>query len=107
MLDLPRTCENGHDDMSDRVNWDAVEKIKNGCFMTSKYDSAFAEGGPVHFVIFTNFLPKSFKRLSMDRWCVGVIEPEDKTIKFFKFKPYMDEYIPENLIDITQEVKNM
>ena len=63
---------------ADQVQYNAIEQLKNGSFVSTKYKSRFVDGRPPHFVIFTNFEP-DYKKLSMDRWYIFDLKHEDKT----------------------------
>ncbi len=51
------------------INYGAIEALKNGFFVNSKYRSCSVDGPPPHLVIFTNSEPK-YEALSMDRWYI-------------------------------------
>lgn len=74
LFDFPRTMEGS-------VNYGAVEKIKNGLYMSSKYESRPVVRNSPHVVIFANFRPDRFS-LSLDRWKVYHINDETKDWEF-------------------------
>jgi len=53
--------------MEEYVSYGALEKIKNGYFMCSKYESKPIIRNNPHVIVFANFLPKT-ESLSADRW---------------------------------------
>ena len=62
LFDLCRSNE-------ERINWDVIERVKNGMLMSTKYEveSTIIQSPTV--VCFANFEP-DLKKLSMDRWVV-------------------------------------
>lgn len=62
MFDLCRSNE-------ERINWDAIERIKNGMIMSTKYEVESTIIDSPAVVCFANFEPE-LKRLSVDRWRV-------------------------------------
>lgn len=54
------------------VSYGAIEKIKNGYFMCSKYESKPIIRNCPHVLIFANFEP-NYEALSADRWNVNLI----------------------------------
>jgi len=62
IMDLERTME-------EYVSYGAIEKIKNGCYMCSKYESKPIVRNCPHVIIFANFEP-DYESLSQDRWHV-------------------------------------
>lgn len=65
IFDLPRSCEN-------RINYEIIESIKNGIFLSPKYESKMCIRNSPHVIIFANFLPE-FHKLSEDRWDVRLL----------------------------------
>jgi len=59
---LPRTLES-------RVNYSAIEAIKDGMIFSGKYESRTKVFNSPHILVFANFLP-NFSSLSLDRWRV-------------------------------------
>lgn len=53
--------------LEEYVSYGAIEKIKNGYYMCSKYESKPIIRNSPHIFIFANFLPK-LEALSKDRW---------------------------------------
>lgn len=51
------------------VSYQGIEEIKNGIFMSSKFECEMVRYNPPHVVIFSNFLP-DYNKLSSDRWKV-------------------------------------
>lgn len=68
LYDCPRTG---------KVNYHSLEMIKNGLFMSGKYDSQVITMNPPFIVVFANF-PPSDSALSMDRLKVYKIRDADK-----------------------------
>lgn len=66
LIDLSRTVE-------ERVPYEAIEDLKNGLYMSGKYESSFIVRNPPHMFIFANFPPDE-KALSKDRWQIREIE---------------------------------
>lgn len=67
LIDLPRSREN-------KVSYEGIEEIKNGCFYSTKFESGQVVMNFPHIVIFSNFEPKPDK-MSKDRFIVRLIEP--------------------------------
>lgn len=61
-FNLPRTLES-------RVNYSAIEAIKDGMIFSGKYDSHTKVFDSPHVIIMANFMPK-LTALSIDRWVV-------------------------------------
>lgn len=59
--------------MEEYISYAAMEKIKNGFFMCSKYESKPILRNPPHVICFANFLPDD-KMLSKDRWKIVRIQ---------------------------------
>ncbi|AXH74221.1 MAG: putative viral replication protein [Cressdnaviricota sp.] len=62
IMDLERSME-------EYVSYGAIEKIKNGYYMCSKYESKPIVRNPPHMIIFANF-PPDITALSSDRWVI-------------------------------------
>lgn len=60
IFDFPRTCE-------DRVNYDALEQVKDGLVFSAKYESKMKVFNPPIVVCFANFEPEK-ENMSLDRW---------------------------------------
>lgn len=58
--DVPR-CNLGH------VSYASIEKVKNGCFFSGKYESGMVLMNKPHVLIVAN-TPPDFSKLSRDRW---------------------------------------
>lgn len=54
------------------VSYGAIEKIKNGCYMSGKYESTTILRNSPHIIVFANF-PPEIDKLSSDRWCIKKI----------------------------------
>jgi len=59
--------------MEEFVSYSGIEKIKNGYYMCSKYESKPIIRNCPHVIIFANFPPEESK-LSKDRWIIKRIE---------------------------------
>ncbi|AXH75926.1 MAG: putative viral replication protein [Cressdnaviricota sp.] len=57
------------------VSYASIEKIKNGTFMSGKYEGAVVDRNPPHVVLFANFPPET-KKLSLDRWKIYKINEQ-------------------------------
>lgn len=55
--------------MEEYISYGGIEKIKNGYYMCSKYESKPIIRNPPHIIIFANFEPDK-KSLSGDRWVI-------------------------------------
>lgn len=55
--------------MEDYVSYGALEKIKNGYFMCSKYESKPIIRNSPHVIVMANFQPE-IEKLSLDRWLI-------------------------------------
>jgi len=66
IMDIERTME-------EYISYGAIEKIKNGYYMCSKYESKPIIRNPPHFIVFANFMP-DLSALSTDRWVIINIE---------------------------------
>lgn len=62
IFDLSRSQE-------DHINYEVIESIKNGIFLSTKYESCMRVYASPHVVVFSNFEPDRSK-LSADRWDV-------------------------------------
>lgn len=69
IYDLERTME-------DYISYGSIEKIKNGYYMTTKYESEPITRAHPHLLVFANFRPNK-KALSEDRWKVLKIVNKD------------------------------
>lgn len=64
--------------LEDFVSYGAIEKIKNGCYMSSKYESSVILRNCPHVIIFANFRP-DIDKLSADRWDIREIDHVTKS----------------------------
>lgn len=62
LFDLCRSNE-------ERINWDAIERVKNGMIMSTKYEVETTVIDSPTVVCFANFEPE-LKKLSLDRWVI-------------------------------------
>lgn len=60
IFDIPRVC-------SDYISYQAIEKIKDGCFFSGKYEGGMCVYNPPHILCFAN-VPPDAEKLSLDRW---------------------------------------
>jgi len=65
IFDIPRVC-------SDYISYQAIEKIKDGCFFSGKYEGGMCVYNPPHIICFANCPPQDDK-LSSDRWNINHI----------------------------------
>lgn len=63
--------------MEEYISYGAIEKIKNGCFMCSKYESKPIIRNNPHIIIFANFKP-DIKALSLDRWHIVCLNKKEE-----------------------------
>lgn len=59
--------------MEEFISYAAMEKIKNGFYMSGKYESKPVIRNPPHIICFANFEPDTSK-LSADRWVIKKLE---------------------------------
>lgn len=67
--------------MEDYVSYASIEKIKNGYFMCSKYESKPIIRNSPHVIIMSNFLPDT-SQLSLDRWRIYTIDDAHNLILY-------------------------
>ncbi|AXQ66071.1 MAG: putative viral replication protein [Cressdnaviricota sp.] len=67
--DVPRTAEN-------YINYGGLEKVKDACFASNKYESKMYIGNPPHVIVFANFEPDR-EKLSKDRWKIRELIKHD------------------------------
>lgn len=72
IFDVPRTS-------LQYLSYTGIEEIKNGCFNSSKYESAMVIMNCPHVLVFAN-KPPDWEKVSLDRWCCFKIE-DSKLIK--------------------------
>ena len=78
LFDIPR-CH------MDYINYEAIEKIKDGCFYSGKYESCMVVTNTPHIIVFANDRPDR-EKLSKDRWVIKELnkrvtfEPETKSL---------------------------
>lgn len=60
--------------MEEYISYGAMEKIKNGFYMSGKYESVSIIRNSPHIIVFANFEPDKSK-LSQDRWHIVEIKP--------------------------------
>ena len=66
IFDFPRQAE-------DFVNYAAIEKVKDGCYHSGKYEGkVVCRDFDIHVICFANFLPDESK-LSADRWNIRTV----------------------------------
>lgn len=76
-------------DFKEEISYSAIECLKNGRFISTKYESKQIYGGPVHIVIFTN-KPLDYKQLSEDRWHILFINRDESVLEFTPKEKPMD-----------------
>lgn len=74
-------------DMENKISYQGMEEIKNGCFFSSKYEGGMVIMNKPHIIVFANWEP-NYNKLSPDRWVVkniadvkindGIMGPQDK-----------------------------
>ncbi len=70
IFDIPRSCQR---DGYPLVSYHAMEKIKDGCFFSSKFESQMVLFNTCHVIVFAN-LPPNEAELSRDRWQVTCLD---------------------------------
>lgn len=70
LMNLSRTTEHF-------VSYDSIEKVKDGYYMSAKYESLMIVRNCPHFIVFANFLP-DVSKMSRDRW--NIYELKDKKL---------------------------
>lgn len=63
--------------MEEFISYGAMEKIKNGYYMSAKYESKPIIRNPPHLICFANFEP-DLNKLSKDRWVI--VEIKEKIV---------------------------
>lgn len=63
IYDVPRSVDMAY------LSWSSLEKIKDGCFYSGKYEGGWCLMAPPHLVVFANE-PPPIEKLSADRWKV-------------------------------------
>lgn len=62
IFDIPRVS-------MDFISYESIEKIKDGCFYSGKYEGGMCRYNIPHVVVFANCEP-AYEKLSADRWVV-------------------------------------
>lgn len=79
IVDYPR-----HINVEEDVNYDALEKFKDGIMSINKYKSTNRTFAPKHVVVFSNHMPCT-EKMSSDRWNIRVLKNKmlmsDKILK--------------------------
>jgi hypothetical protein len=81
------TAENNRDiyiftysrSVEEYVSYDSMEKVKDGLYMSGKYESKCIIRNCPHIIVFSNF-PPSYEKLSKDRWKDFEIKNKEKEI---------------------------
>ena len=60
----------------EKVDYDGIEKCKDMCFFTGKYESDMIIGNCPHMIIFSNEPPPEIEKLASDRWRIYDINKE-------------------------------
>lgn len=85
LMDISRTNMHG-------LAYNAIEELKNGSFVSSKYASCTVDGSPPHFVIFTNE-ELDYKCMSLDRWhTIHLHQNDENDISFTEKTNYSTHY---------------
>lgn len=63
VFDIPRAKN------KDYLSYVGIEKIKDGCFLSTKYESSMVVYNPPHILVFANWPPDE-EKLSPDRWVI-------------------------------------
>ncbi|QMW68657.1 replication-associated protein [Crucivirus-102] len=71
VIDIPRNEYNA-------CSYNAIEEIKNGMVVNTKYETGSFIFNSPHIIVFSNFYPETTK-LSKDRWHIYKINKDDKT----------------------------
>lgn len=66
--------------LDDKVNYQAIESLKNGLIQSPKYDSKLKQFEIPHVVCFSNFHP-DISKLSKDRWDIRHLNDKEHEIK--------------------------
>lgn len=66
IFDIPRNNGNS-------VSYSAIESIKNGLIVNTKYETGFKVFNPPHIIVFSNEAP-DISKLSVDRWNIVCID---------------------------------
>lgn len=75
VFDVPRAKS------KDFLSYEGIEKIKDGCFLSTKYESGMCVYDPPHVICFANWAPDQ-EKLSKDRWLVKDISAENWADKY-------------------------
>lgn len=70
-------------DMEEHMRYGALEKVKNGYYMSAKYESKPINRKIPHIICFANFEP-DISKLSADRWVIINIGNIDNNLEEFK-----------------------
>lgn len=91
VFDIPRSTE--------FISWDAIESLKNGLYMNTKYHSRMVSFEVPHIFLFMNNEPPK-EKLSLDRWDIHYCHPDDDPIIIEeKAKKRRLEYLERKFID--------
>ncbi len=79
IFDLPRSA-------GDNLDYQILEKVKDGCFLSTKYKGQMYTMNPPHVIVFANHKPVE-RLLSKDRWKIRCLDneadiPRDTTDQF-------------------------
>lgn len=70
IFDFPRCLDGG-------VSYEALEKIKDGLFFNTKYESGMCIYNPPHVICFANWAPR-YGAVSLDRWQVESLRSHEQ-----------------------------
>lgn len=85
VIDIPRNEHNA-------CSYNAIEEIKNGMIVNTKYETGSFIFNPLHVIVFSNFYPETSK-LSKDRWHIYKINNDTKEA--------VRENVVEKVLDLT------
>ena len=81
------TSSQFNDGTDDIINWEFIERLKNGIFNAHKYYSELIEIPTPHIVVLTKWLPNTTTVLTMDRWQLLDVK-ENRLLKLDLTQPY-------------------
>lgn len=70
ICDIPRSSAN-------YLSYTGLEEVKNGCFMSSKYECDVVLMNPPHLICFANFYPDT-TTMSKDRWVIHKLDEKGR-----------------------------
>lgn len=108
LLDLARTQADGREKKdgakSDMIAWATIEQMKNGTMVATKYQSRVCFDTVPHMILFSNWWPRDFRVLSLDRWRIIDVDYETKKATFLRLpKPMIETLTDESRGPIKEE----